>query len=171
VSDYKLNLPLTESERNTLLGAVLGFRTQTTAAELLHLATRIHELRVPIGSGAETAKAILSPPRTDNAPITVPNVVELKDRWQRSKKGAEVPFPEGCETIEAELWKVESKPTQEGKPRWKITWAAPNGGQGFVDGSCFDEKLFPFLANRVKQKTVLYVVKNGKYLNVVGVRA
>jgi hypothetical protein len=119
-------------------------------------------------SGTEAAKAILSPATPVHQP---PAPIELKDRWQRSKKGVEVPFPEGCETIEAELWKVEPNPTRQNQPRWKITWAAPNGGQGFVDGSCFDEKLFPYLANRVKQKTVLHVVKNGKYLNVVGVRA
>ena len=40
-----------------------------------------------------------------------------------------------------------------------------------MDANCFDSQLFPWLIKQTGQKTTLYLVKSGEYLNVVGVRA
>jgi hypothetical protein len=174
MTERTFTLACTEEERTAnlfaigfalvhLKGTAAGEILQRLTAKLAHLVAsdcRVESPNNPVApSGTEAARAMLSPPP-----------VELRDRWQRNKKGEEVPNPDGYETHTVDLWKAESAPTREGKPRWKITWPSPNG-QGYIDGSCFDEKLFPFLANRVKQRTTIYVVRNGKYLNVVGVRA
>ena len=58
---------------------------------------------------------------------------------------------------------------QEGKPFLKVTWQSQE--RGYVDANCFDEKLCPWIITRMGQKTTLYLVKSGEYLNVVGVRA
>jgi len=120
-------------------------------------------------SGTDHARAILSPPAAAQpAPPTPP--IALRDRWARDRKGYELPNPSGCEAITAHIWKQERRDTS-GRARLKVSWQAP-GGKGFVDAACWDEKLFPWIAAQSKEPTaLLYVVKSGKYLNVVGVRA
>jgi len=103
-------------------------------------------------------------------------VSHVRDRWARDRKGVEVPNPEGCTAQEVHIWKVEKKPTKNGKAEfYKVTWAQPNG-QGYVDANCFDEKLFPWLIQSeaiAKQgaKATIYTVQKGGYLNVIGIRA
>lgn len=121
-------------------------------------------------TGTDSARAILSPPAAAQpAPPTTP--IELRDRWARDRKGNELPNPDGCEAVTARIWKVERKDLSDGRARLRVTWYAPSGS-GYVDANCFDDKLFPWIAAQSKEPTaLLYVVKNGKYLNVAGVRA
>jgi hypothetical protein len=102
-------------------------------------------------------------------PPATPTTPTLSDRWARNKNGVETPNPEGCETIECDIAKLEDKPSN-GKPRKIVTWSMP-GERGFAHAACWDEKLFPYLANRLKQRTTLHLLHNGDYTNVVGVRA
>jgi hypothetical protein len=48
-----------------------------------------------------------------------------------------------------------------------VAWTGP--GRGLLRASVWDEELFPFVLKRLKQESVFYVVRKGKYLNVVGV--
>jgi len=64
-------------------------------------------------------------------------------------------------------------PRKEGaKPYLKVTWESP-AGSGHADANCFDEKLRPWVIKAQQQgtKTTVYVVRNGDYLNPVGIRA
>ena len=103
------------------------------------------------------------------APPTPP--IALRDRWARDRKGNELPNPEGCVPYHVRIWKTERKDLSDGRPRLKVSWQTPSA-RDFIDANCFDEKLFPWIAAQSKEPTaLLYVVKSGKYLNVVGVRA
>jgi hypothetical protein len=124
-------------------------------------------------SGTDHARAILSPPAAaQSKPTATP--IALRDRWARDRKGNELPNPSGCESVTVHIWKTERKLPRTGEnktPFLKVTWYASEGN-GYGDANCFDEKLFPWIAAQSKEPTaLLYVVKSGKYLNVVGIRA
>lgn len=111
----------------------------------------------------------VQPPSTP-AKSAAPTLPEPRDRWARDKKGNEVPWPKDCYEAEVNIWKVEQKPGKvAGSHYWKVTWQAD--GRGYADANCFDRELGPWLINQQGHKTTLYLVKNGNYLNVVGVRA
>ena len=125
--------------------------------------------------GTQSARAVLSPPPESPAAArpSPPTPVDMRDRWARDRKGKEVPNPEGCVSRCVKIWKVEQiKPKAAGKKEFmKVTW--PSQEHGFVDANCFDAQLFPWLikAQASIEKSTLYLVKSGEYLNVVGVRA
>lgn len=116
---------------------------------------KFKEHQAVVGPGRAAAEAILSPP-----PVA-PATVVLADRWIKKK-------PDAFETIEAPIVKIEDKTGANG-PFLKVT--RTNQGRGFAYASVFDSELFPFIRSRLQQRTTLYVVKSGKYINVVGVRA
>lgn len=98
---------------------------------------------------------------------------EPRDRWARDRKGNELPNPEGCYTVAVHVFKAERADLKTGNksPRMKVAFDSPTG-QGQCDASCFDEKLFPYLAKASKEaRATLHIVKKGNYLNVVGIRA
>ncbi|MGH9501685.1 MAG: hypothetical protein ACRD20_02415 [Terriglobales bacterium] len=105
-------------------------------------------------SGKATATAILSPPS--------PPAAEAVDHWAQ-KVNREL-----ARSVEAPISKIEEKTGANGL-YLKIAW--PNQGRGFATASVFDSTLFPFVKARLNQRTRLYLVENGKYLNVVGIRA
>jgi|GEM_PF-6274288 len=55
-------------------------------------------------------------------------------------------------------------------PRMSVSWQSPKV-RGYNYATVWDEKLFPWVANRLKQETVFYVVNKGKFTDVVGVKA
>lgn len=166
MSEPIYSFTLTESER-TAFAKVLG----AFVTKLLNAPVQLEEK--PNG-GTQQARAVLSPPSTPPAAAqpSIPRApIELRDRWARDRKGNELPNPDGCEAVTARIWKVERKDLSDGRARLRVTWYAPSGS-GYVDANCFDDKLFPWIAAQSKEPTaLLYVVKNGKYLNVAGVRA
>jgi hypothetical protein len=124
--------------------------------------------------GTAAARAVLAGPQ--DPPAQSPSVApakspEPRDRWARDRKGNEVPNPDGCETRTVKLMKAERKDLDTGAPRMKVAWPGPE--RGFVDANCFDEKLFPYLAQAKGSGNPLtiYIMKKDKYLNVIGVRA
>jgi hypothetical protein len=123
--------------------------------------------------GTQSARAVLSPPSQAPAAAPSPTPVEPRDRWARDRKGNEVTNPEGCVSREVIIWKAEVTPGKKDakKPFLKVTWQSQDRGYGYVDANCFDEKLFPWIIKQKGEKTTLYIVKSGEYLNVVGVRA
>jgi hypothetical protein len=192
VNDRTYTIPLSDVERQTLIfcmSAVVGgnLRTETTLLpgpeKFGALYTKLIDAQpdrpaIPgsLSSGSRPSEnsSLGSPQNRATAGVegrAAPPPIELRDRWARNRKGEEVPNPEGCERLEVELWKTELKKPRKpgGDDYMQVTWQ--NTGVGYSDANCFDKLLFPWLANRVRQKTVLHVVKNGKYLNVVGVRA
>ena len=123
-------------------------------------------------SGTDQARAILSPPAAAQSKPTA-SPIALRDRWARDRHGVELPEPEGYEVVEVNLWKSEQKKPRnkpDAKPFLKVTWQAPNGS-GYVDANCFDEKLWPWVISQQGKKARVYVVRNGAYLNLVGLRA
>jgi len=166
VSEPTYAFTLTETERAAFAKVLGGLVTK-----LLNAPVQIEEK--PNG-GTQQARAVLSPPSTPPA-VAQSNPqapIALRDRWARDRKGNEVPNPEGCEALTVRIWKQERKDLSDGRPRLKVAWQSPSISKGFGDANCFDEKLFPWIAAQSKEATAtLYVVKNGKYLNVVGVRA
>jgi hypothetical protein len=89
--------------------------------------------------------------------------VQAVDRWSSGKR-------DGFETLEAVFSKVERKDLEDQTTRLTVTYENP-AGRGFLRASVWDEKLFPWISARVKQKTVFYVTRKGQYINIVGVRA
>jgi len=115
--------------------------------------------------GTAPALQAATPPSSPN-PAVAPTNLEtgVRDRWARDRKGNEVPEPEGFERIEVHIAKTEQKETH-----LRVTWQ--NHGTGYGNANCFDAKLWPHIINRTGRMTVLYVLKKGNYINVVGVRA
>jgi len=168
MSEPTYTIALTESER-TAMARVLG----ALVTKLINAPLQIDE--APNG-GTQAARAVLAPPPQNplspSPAAAHPPTPELRDRWARDRKGNDVPNPEGCESVERYISKLEDKPLADKRARMIVGWPSPTGN-GFVEASCFDSKLFPWLILRQKsgEKTVLHVVKKGKYLNIVGVRA
>src|SRR4029077_1984864 len=99
-------------------------------------------------TGGQSSPLPPSPPA-----VAPPSTIELRARWARAKGNKEVTNqPADAECVERDISKLE-RADSEGRPRLKVTWPAPNV-VGFVTASCWDEKLFPFFAARIHQKTV-----------------
>lgn len=160
---------VTESERTLMAKAFGGLVTKLINAPIF--------VESPSG-GTAPARSLLSPPAEAPAVAPKPSPVELRDRWARDRKGNEAPNPKGCEALDVRLWKVEQKPPKSaGKAEyWKVTWYAPSG-KGYGDANCFDSELAAWVIKASTQVYLpgesvrLYTVRNGEYLNVVGVRA
>jgi hypothetical protein len=146
-------------------------------SDYLALCTRLMEVRTDNQatrqqSGTAAATAVLSRPSVFEPQRPTPAPIEIREHWAKNKKGQETPNPEGCIEINAVITKLEDAPPRDNKTqtRKKLTWESPTG-RGFADAYCWDEDLFPHLANRMKQQTTFYIVRSGQYANVVGVRA
>lgn len=146
-------LMITEQERQTLAEA-FGI----LARKLSNAAPVLDEK-----SGADHAKALLSPPAAAQ-PTHPTTPIELRDRWAKDRKGKELPNPEGCQSADVHLWKTE----QKGK-YLRVTWQ--NNGTGHGYANCFDPDLWPWLIKQSGQLTRLYITRKGEYTNIVGVRA
>ena len=163
MSESTYTITLTESERIAMASALGTFVSKLTNCRV--------QLEAPTG-GTHAARALLSPSTAPPAAAPAASPIEQRDRWARDRKGNEVPNPEGCETHTVHLWKAEViKRKQDAGAFLKMAWDAP-GGKGSVDATCFDVNLFPYFLAALKYPSVtLYTVRNGNYLNVVGVRA
>lgn len=172
MSEPTYTITLTESERAAMAKAIGGLVTKLINAPALIDSPSAGASTPPAAAnshptGSAVARAILSPPAA--APAAIP--IEQRDRWARDRKGHEVPWPTGCQEREVAIWKTEQTPKY-----LKVTWqaAGPNA-HGYVDANCFDQKLWPWLTKAHAEGTTatLYIVpaKEGKYLNIVGIRA
>lgn len=172
-----------DNERKFLIfamGALLpGLRTETMPllmpTEFLALHSRLVDAKpdsraAAEQSGHEAAKAMLTPP----AAPPQPPLPELRDRWARGKDGEARPFPANAESVTFTIDKVTpvEKPANGGNPYMRVAWEKPPSmGRGFLEAKCWDPELWPFLANRVKQTTLVYITRKGTYINIVGLRA
>jgi len=101
-------------------------------------------------------------------PVSAEN--SLRDRWAHGRNGnAITEIPKGAETFTVDLQTVKDKPTN-GKDRKIVSFTNPDG-RGWLEASAWDPELFPYLANRIGQRTTLYITRKEKYLNIVGLRA
>ena len=159
MSDPTYSISLTELER-TALAKALGT-----------LVTKLTNAPVQIENSATLPPP--APPRekaTAPVPPVTTNLIAPRDRWARDRHGIEVPQPKGFEAFTVRGMKTEPADLEDKRARLKVSWQSQ--GSGYVVASCWDEKLFPWLAAQSKEPTAtLYVVKSGKYLNVIGVRA
>lgn len=171
-SERKFTMPeptytiaITESERTTL------------AKSLGSLVTKLINAPIQIESHAQSpvdspSRAALPAAAPVSTPSPKPETVEIRDRWARDRHGVELPNPEGCYTVSVHIFKAERNDVKStGAKRMKVAFDSPTG-KGACDASCWDERLFPFIATMPTQpKGTLHVVQKGKYLNIVGVRA
>jgi hypothetical protein len=140
-------------------------------------------LQVALGKLIANVQLVPDAPQSPQTPGPVPpthpaphahstSTVPVRDRWARDRKGNEAPNPKDCYTVDVHVFKaVRDDVKSSGVERMKIAFDSPTG-QGSVDASCWDDRLFPFLMVAAKEpKATLHIVKNGKYLNVVGIRA
>jgi len=171
----KFAYTLTAEERNLTmiaLGTLCAVaRTGEVMSVALGLIQRLADERpLPTApSGTDQAKAILAPPAESSADA---HQYQLRDRWARDRNGNPITeMPKGAETFTVDV-KAMVRKDSSGKERMIVTFTKPEG-QGFFEASAWDPELFPFLATRVKQRSTLYIQtsKDGKYLNIVGVRA
>lgn len=158
-------LTLTESER-TAMAKVLG----SLVTKLINAPIFVES---PTG-GTAAARAVLSSPPQDSpaqpSGHVPPPLPQSRDRWARDRKGQEVPMPEGYAAREVTIWKTEQKPKKDKSGNFlNVTWQSHD--RGYIDAKCFDSALFPWLIQQTGNKTTIYLVKSGQYLNVVGVRA
>jgi hypothetical protein len=105
------------------------------------------------GNGAEDA----------NSPA--PSVIRWASRLKDDEK-------RDAEVVMLVLSKVERKDvSKEDKtiPRLNVSWQKQ--GKGYAYAAVWDEALFPYVANRVRQKTKFYLQHKGEYLNIIGVEA
>lgn len=170
MSEPTYTITISESERTLIAKALGGLVTKLLNAPIF--------VEAPSG-GTQAARAVLSPPPTPAAaaPSQQPPVIEQRDRWASDRK---IKAPQdagifwaqnGATAREVTIWKTEQKPAKKegGKPFLKVTWQSQD--RGYVDANCFDSQLFPWLIKQQGQRTTIYLVKSGQYLNVVGVRA
>lgn len=164
MSEPTYTITLTESERTALAAALGTFVSKLTNCRV--------QIEAPAG-GTNAARALLSPstappaaaPASGTAPTSTAIPIAQRDRWARDRKGNEVPNPDGAYPADVHVWK-----TQQSTNFLKVTWQATTG-QGYADANCFDSQLWPWLIKSAGQRTRLYLLPKGKYLNVVGVRA
>ena len=172
MSEPTYTLTISESERTAMAKVLGGLVTKLINAPIF--------VESPTGGTAAARAVLSSPPPTsqaDELPPSPPSghvppqTPQQRDRWARDRKGNEVPMPDGYAAREVTIWKTEQKPAKKegGKPFLKVTWQSQD--RGYVDANCFDSQLFPWLIKQQGQRTTIYLVKSGQYLNVVGVRA
>jgi len=161
-------ITITESERTALARALGLFVAKLTSAPVFVEAS---------AGGTQAARAVLSPPATASPTAQPsghlpPTPIETRDRWTRDRKGNEVPNPLGCHVASVVLWRTEQKKGKTGE-YLKVSFSEPH--QGHSDASCFDAQLFPWLIKEAQERrgqpSTVYLTENGKYLNIVGVRA
>lgn len=122
------------------------------------------------GLNAATQGANVVPASPSPAAAVVPQpaaAAPLREHWAEKANRA------AAESMEFAPMKVERKDLAN-SPRLVVSWPGPAGtGRRFLQASCFDEKLFGAIANRIHQKTLFYIQHSadGKYTNIVGVRA
>lgn len=148
---------LTDSERRQVSEALAMLVRKFTNAKL--------EIEPTPGAQADKLPSPAQP-----EPAVAPTL-NPRDRWARDRKGIESPQPKGCYSVNVHLFKAERADLSDGRPRMLLAFDSPTG-KGSVDATCWDEKLFGWLAlAKTQPAALLHVVKSGKYLNVVGVRA
>lgn len=163
MSEPTYTLTLTESERTAMAKVLGGLVTKLINAPIFVEST---------SGGTQAARAMLSPPPSPAAAAHSPQppVIEQRDRWARDRKGNEVPMPDGYAAREVTICKTEQKPKKDKSGNFlNVTWQSHD--RGYVDAKCFDAQLFPWLIKQQGQRTTIYLVKSGEYLNLVGVRA
>jgi hypothetical protein len=110
-----------------------------------------------VSPGANPAAASTSQPGT-----------EVRDRWAKDRKGNEVVGPEGSWGTPVTILKTEKKSSY-----LRVSWQAPSSG--YVNANCFDRDLWAHIetAKAAGAITTVYLLKSsdGKYLNLVGIRA
>jgi len=134
-------------------------------------------LRVPLESNGPKKSELpgAGPRQAELLPGGVSGRTPSSDKPERTAQAETVRWSvdkfnrEAVEQITVTPTRIERKDLADGRPRLKIMW--PSRGRGYIEASCFDETLFPWIAARLKQEAVLYVVHKDKYTNVVGVRA
>jgi hypothetical protein len=172
MSEPTYTITLTESERTAMAAALGTFVSKLTNCRV--------QIEAPTG-GTHAARALLSPSTAPPGAAPAASPIEQRDRWaedRRIKQPQDAGIfwaQQGATAREVAIWKIEQTPKF-----LKVTWqaAGPNAN-GYIDANCFDQKLWPWIISKSKssqltgQLTTLYVVpaKEGKYLNVVGVRA
>jgi len=175
-----MNLELTDVEARVLSHRIMGLGPQSSAEAnvLLGIFFRLPALSLPLEpNGAQRSNMPGASPRQaellpggvsgrtqgghepQRAPQTTEQVRMSTGKYDR----------ESVEQITLTPSKIERKEGTTG-PYLSVMWLA-QGQRGPSIASCFDEKLFPWVAGRVKQETAFYVVHSGKYTNIVGVRA
>ena len=154
--DPTYTITITESERIALAAALGTFVSKLTNCRV--------QIEAPTG-GTHTARALLSPSTAPPAAAPAASPIEQRDRWARDRKGNEVPNPAEAYPADVHVWKTEQK-----EKYLRVTWQS-SSGQGLADANCFDSKLWPWLIKSTGQRTRLYILPAGKYLNIVGVRA
>jgi hypothetical protein len=175
MSEPTYSFTLTESERAAFAKVLGAFVTK-----LLNAPPQVEDSPLKayyVGAEMSATLPLNSPTRPADSPPAVAqseaaNPVALRDRWARDRNGNEAPNPKGKYALTVRIWKTERRDLGSGQPRLKVTFGVDPSARGFTDANCFDEKLFPWIAAQSKESTaLLYVVKSGKYLNIVGVRA
>jgi hypothetical protein len=170
MSEPVYTITITESER-AALGRALG----TLTTKLINAPIFVE---APSG-GTQQARAVLSPPPPTPPPAAAAPVSpgdEPRDRWASDRRikspygAAEFWAKQGCTGVEVNLCKAENKPGD--RPYLRITWELATA-RGLAHANCFDQELWSWLIARIGRKTRLYLLesKDGKYVNVVGVRA
>ena len=147
--DMQYSLTLSDSERleiaralSRLVDALMNSRPVLDAAADLFPPVNVGE-RKPVGS---------SP--------SVP-----RDRWARDNTGREIPKP-AAESYTARIWKADRKEGRLGGPYLDVRWEKSRA-------YCFDQSLFPWImqAKAERSNIVLYLNQNGKFQNIIGVKA
>lgn len=157
-----MHLDITKDERHLLLRGLYAV-TPMHDPEVKALANRLMELhengvaqgRIP----SETPVAAKSPASETPRPAPTPSAMSYMStsKYDRSLVEAITITP----TI------IERAKGANG-PYLLVSWTGP--GRGLLKASVWDEDLFPRVLPRLKQESVFYVVRKGKYLNVVGVK-
>ena len=171
MSEPTYTLTLTESER-TALAKVLG----SLVTKLINAPIFVES---PTG-GTAAARAVLSSPPQDSPALpsghVPPPLPQARDRWASDRK-IKAPQDAGifwaqqnAVAREVTIWKTEQKPKKTGTGNFlNVTWQSHD--RRYIDAKCFDSALFPWLIQQTGNKTTIYLVKSGQYLNIVGVRA
>lgn len=176
MSDDVLTLQLSPNEALALLQFLI-FRRPIDEGSTLSLFYKVVDLADKLR--AQDLKSPMPKQKPNGAELpAVPSsqggAVEMRDRWARDRHGVEVPTPEGCETHQAvHIWKAEivKRKDQDKTSFLKVAWDSPSG-KGSVDAACFDSNLYSYFMAATKQShATVYTVRNGNYLNLVGIRA
>jgi len=193
-----MNLEITKDERILILRCLFA-ETPLHDPEVKALANRLMELRdgnghgVPVSVGAvpgpaqpgRSAQGPVVPSAGARSPQQLPDSVHERRtesgsqpqraaqvaeivRWSSSKFDREsveqiTVTPAACKR--KDVIKTGEPPI----PRMEVSW--PARGRGYLYAAVWDEALFGWVAGRVKQETVFYVLHKGKYTNIVGVKA
>jgi hypothetical protein len=167
-----MNLEITKDERILILRCLFA-ETPLHDPEVKALANRLMELREN-GHSTQGLSAVTEKGDRSQA------AGQDKHEGSRAERSVPAQTPTGMSYMSAGKYdrdKVEqirvtplSIDRQESTngPYLKLSWTGP--GRGMLYASVFDVDLFPHVLPRLKQESVFYVVRKGRYLNVVGVK-